>query len=158
MSTEYIHYGSTKFVPHLFEPIRNHKVATKPKGGLWASPVGCGFGWKEWCEREHFVGCHEENSFTFTLSEDANILYINSVDDLNSLPKAKTLIPTELTWTNLDFEKLYENGVDAIQVNMSEEVCTDISNGLYFRLYGWDCDSILVMNKDVISIGTETNK
>ena len=158
MGVKYVHYGSKHFDPLRFTPVSNQEVLTKPKGGFWASPIGCKFGWKEWCEREGFADCDLENSFTFTLSEDANILHLNSVDDLDNLPRAKHRFSVKSAWAQLDFEKLYESGIDAIQLNLSEEVCTDISNGLYFRLYGWDCDSILVMNKDVISIPTEANK
>ena len=43
----------------------------------------------------------------------------------------------------LDFEKLSKE-YDAIEVNISE--CRD----LYYSLCGWDCDSILIMNSDII--------
>ena len=43
----------------------------------------------------------------------------------------------------LDFEKLSKE-YDAIEVNISE--CRD----LYYSLYGWDCDSIVIMNPDII--------
>ncbi|MFR3519297.1 MAG: hypothetical protein ACLTT4_12785 [Coprobacillus cateniformis] len=43
----------------------------------------------------------------------------------------------------LDFEEL-KRQYDAIEVNISNDY------GLYWKLYGWDCDSILVMNSDVV--------
>jgi len=43
----------------------------------------------------------------------------------------------------LDFNKLKEE-YDAIEVFISSD------SRLYRALYGWDCDSILIMNKDVI--------
>ena len=39
---------------------------------------------------------------------------------------------------------------DAIELHLSEEVVDDYLESLYFKLYGWDCDSILIMNKDII--------
>ena len=58
------------------------------------------------------------------------------------LPKYKSefYMPT---WIVLDFEKL-SHKYDAIEVNISSD------DELYYKLYGWDCDSILVMNPDVV--------
>ena len=50
-----------------------------------------------------------------------------------------------------DFEQMVTDGWDAIELHLSD---TDISWGndsLHFRLYGWDCDSILIMNPKIIS-------
>lgn len=40
---------------------------------------------------------------------------------------------------------------DGIELHISEET-TDLDkyDELYFALYGWDCDSILIMNPDVV--------
>ena len=43
----------------------------------------------------------------------------------------------------LDFEKLSKE-YDAIEVFISKD------EQLYWDLYGWDCDSILIMNSDII--------
>ena len=146
---KYIHYGHKKFERFIFCSIQNREWCTKPHGGLWASPVDAKFGWSGWCAREEFRECNEDNSFTFTLREGANVLHIRSIKDLDDLPQIDDAFPT---WCELDFEKLLESGVDAIELHLSEE---DVSNltvceGLYWSLYGWDCDSILIMNPDVI--------
>ena len=52
MGKTYIHYGATQL--HEIQPVKNERFFSKPTGGLWASPVDEPFGWKEWCEREHF--------------------------------------------------------------------------------------------------------
>ena len=39
---------------------------------------------------------------------------------------------------------------DAIELHLSDEVTDDYLESLYFKLYGWDCDSILIMNPDII--------
>lgn len=56
---------------------------------------------------------------------------------------------TDLSFTCLktvDFEKLIEDGVDAIEFNISNDW------DLYMALYGWDCDSTLILNPDVIEV------
>lgn len=143
MSKKYIHYGSNRFLPEAVIPIRNCPGFTKPYGGLWASPVDAEFGWKEWCDRENFRECNLKNSFTFTLTPEANVLTISSVEEAKRLPQVRD----ELTlpwWVIPDFEKLREQGYDAVELKLSEDW------RLYQTLYGWDCDSILVMNSEVV--------
>lgn len=148
MTNKYIHYGHKEFRRDWFQPIKNDPegLGSKPVGGLWASNVLAECGWKWWCEDTNFRECSEENSFTFSLKEDANVLRIESIKDLESLPKCKSLLAEQLEvnipWVLLDFEALQKSGVDAIEV--------DMNMGLYFALYGWDCDCILVMDPDVI--------
>lgn len=115
---------------------------SKPRGGLWASDIKAKYGWKDWNKSENFTECSKENSFIFTLSDDANILHINSIKDLDSLPKIKSKFGLT-SWVVLDFEKLAEI-YDAIEVNISSDY------NLYYKLYGWDCDSIIIMNPDIV--------
>ena len=140
----YIHYGHTKFEKSVFNKIKNVDCSTKPKGGLWASDVESEHGWKEWCNENEFRDCDKENSFTFTLSDDAKILYIESVNGLESLPKGKDKFGLNFSsWYLLDFEKLAET-YDAVEVSISSDF------DLYYKLYGWDCDSIVIMNPDIV--------
>jgi hypothetical protein len=66
-----------------------------------------------------------------------NVLHIYSIKDLDSLPQIKNEFCS--SWVCLDFEKIMENGIDAIELHLSEEVpCEEsFSEGLYFKLYGW---------------------
>ena len=128
----YIHYGHTKFDKSVFNKIKNVDCSTKPKGGLWASDVEAEHGWKDWCEAEEFRDCKEENSFSFVLSDNAKVLYIESVNDLESLPKGKDKFGLNFSsWYLLDFEKLAET-YDAVEVSISSDF------DLYYKLYGWD--------------------
>lgn len=113
------------------------------EGGLWASGINAKYGWKDWNESEKFAECNKENSFIFTLSDSANVLYINSVKDLENLPKTLQNAFCFTSWISLDFEKLAEI-YDAVEVNISNDY------DLYYKLYDWDCDSILIMNPDVV--------
>lgn len=49
-----------------------------------------------------------------------------------------------MLWKALDFETLESSGVDAVEVNLSAD------RNLYYELYGWDCDSILIINPEII--------
>lgn len=146
--TEYIHYGSSELLQ--MQPIKNQHCWTKPSGGMWASPLKAKFGWKDWCLREQFHTGSLEQYFTFTLKEDAKIIHIYSIKDLKQLPKQKYNDLSEI-YEMLDFEVLAKD-YDGIELHLSEEkhVSRDISKCLYFRLYGWDCDSILLFNSDCI--------
>lgn len=137
---EYIHYGHKHFELNEFEPIRNIELFPKPLGGFWASPVDAEYGWKDWNEAEQFRECAEENSFKFQLKQSAKVLYIKTVDDLSGLPKAQDGFGDLVI---LDFEKLAEQ-YDAIEVTIG------FDRDLYYALYGWDCDSILIMDPDVV--------
>jgi hypothetical protein len=147
---EYIHYGHDSFRSELFVPIRNHEMFTKPHGGLWASAVNAPFGWKEWTERENFRKGSYTCSFRFRLKDEAKVCHIYRIRDLKGLPQVDNEF--NLTWCMLDFEKMLSDGWDAIELHLSEEDMTGVGflEGLYWQLYGWDCDSILVMNPDVI--------
>ena len=144
MSKKYIHYGHKKFDSNLFCPIKNRRCFTKPHGGLWASPVAAKFGWKNWNDGEHFCECREENSFIFTLRENAQVITIRSVEEAKRLPQNHDPEFDFDLWVTPDFEKLVESGYDAIELVLSADW------ELYLALYGWDCDSILILNPEVV--------
>ena len=141
-SDVYIHYGHHQFDSELFLEIKNRPFGwIKPYGGLWASNINAAYGWKDWCNDESFRECNEENSFKFTLKEGTKVLKIDNADLLKKLPVFDNYIMS----VHLDFEKLKQQ-YDAIEVIISND------NKLYWDLYGWDCDSILIFNKDCIDI------
>ena len=143
--SKYIHYGHKEFDIDKFIAPKNIQLFNKPIGGLWASKVDAKFGWKHWCAENDYCECSEGNAFTFDISENANVLYINCVDDVNKLPDQDT----DLTLTcikTVDFEQLIKNGIDAIEFNISKDW------DLYMALYGWDCDSTLILNPNIVEI------
>lgn len=131
----------------------------KPDGGLWGSPVDATYGWAEWCKETGYEIEKLETSFLFTLAEGANLLRVSSIEDLTELPKQQMNLyfPQEVcdmlyelesltTRAFLDFEALLASGVDAVQVDTRGAAGYEVRHALN----GWDCDSILVLNKDVI--------
>lgn len=154
MSNIYIHYGSKKFNEKKFEQIKNINFV-KPKGGLWASNINSKYGWKSWTERENFrVNEYNDNNFfKFKIKDESKVLVITDSNQLDKLPKAEKFKGFFDAFTLIDFEKLSKK-YDAIEVLFSEEKVNmlNYTDSLYYKLYGWDCDSILVMNKDAIEI------
>lgn len=145
----YIHYGSNVFDPTRGFPIRNRKYWTKPKGGLWASRKDASWGWKDWCEEENFRVYNLKNAFEFVLRDNANVVIVSTLKQLQSLPKA----PTEgLTISYcIDFEECLNRGIDAIELCWYGEEYSQVrKDNLYFELYSWDCDSIVILNPDIV--------
>lgn len=65
------------------------------------------------------------------------------------MPKAKNEINISSFYTP-DFEKMKNDGVDAIELHLSEDKSENYFEGLYYTLYGWDCDCILILNKYIV--------
>ena len=75
----YVHYGADKFD-------RNHPLSEpmwdKP-AGLWASPVGAKWGWKDFCQSEKFHTERLDHSFSFQLKKGTRILTVRKPEDIN---------------------------------------------------------------------------
>ena len=147
----YIHYGDDQFVPEKFGKVRNNGVWTKPdhRSCLWASPVESKFGWKDWCEMEGYDPTNGfDTSFRFVLKDDAHVAHIRTEEDMSKI--TPFIIPNSYLdfYHEYDFEKIAER-YDAIELHLTEDP-TGVRGQLYYLLYGWDCDSILILNPDVV--------
>lgn len=151
MSKRYIHYGHDKFDRNLFVPVRNGRHLNKPVGGLWASPVDAERGWYNWCKSNDFILGRLRTGFLFELSQNARVLELTP-DNVWELPEDKESLfirrPIEkrdfLSMVEaVDFEALARE-YDVLECSLSEYP------SLYWSLYGWDCDCILVLNPEVI--------
>ena len=146
----YVHIGHSEFDINRFQPISCREHFNKPFGGLWASPLDSSYKWEDWCEDNNFNDTIGQNKYTsdkqfkFKLKDSAKLLSITNSKQLNKLPQIEDEL-THSVFKILDFEKLQEE-YDAIEVLISND-CQ-----LYWDLYGWDIDSILVMNPDVIEV------
>lgn len=146
----YVHDGHSNFDINLFKHISCRENFNKPLGGLWASPVDSPYTWEQWCldnnfnytigEDKYFQG----EQFRFKLKDNARLLSITSAKQLDELPQIKNDLTSNI-YKILDFKKLEEE-YDAIEVLIS------MDHQLYWNLYGWDVDSIVVMNPDVIEL------
>ena len=104
-------------------------------------------------------------SFCFTLSDSANLLTLHSKEQLMDLPRLSPvdfyrrqsaagleilpdiscLIPEN--WCFLDYEKMSADGTDAIEIVNWPEFQETLAT--------WDCNSIYIMNPDIIHEMTE---
>lgn len=138
MGTKYIHYGSNAYDPDKFEEPINQPHFNKPDGGLWASPVDTDCGWKQFCESNNFSSGPMDQWFTFELDPAANVYEIQCKADVDRMPHKKH----DWMIREIDFEDMLLDGWDAVLFHANQE--TKIA------LWGWDCDSLLVLNRNVI--------
>ena len=124
------------------KPIQNNNFV-KPLGGLWSSPVNSECGWKDWCKSENFGDLN--SSFIFGIK--GNVLKIDSESDLEKMPWIKSTSYFEFP----DFEKMMKSGIDAIWLTENGQWATRMSRPR--DLYGWDCETVFVMNPKCICFG-----
>lgn len=144
---ELIHYGSNHYNDKLFKPIKNQNWV-KPSGGLWTSPIDSKWGWKDWCESENFHTNSLNKMFKLKFKPDSKVIVIDSLEDLKSLPTQSNQL--YLFQKYLDFEKL-SLVADAIWLTEKGQSETRLSYDI--NLYGWDCESVLIMNKNCFKYG-----
>lgn len=132
-----ITYGhGNVFKPELIRPIKN-RMFIKPDGGLWASPKDSNYGWSDWCKENDFG----DLSSKFELIYEGNTIIISKTSCLKKLiiqpgwDKRYYFYP--------DFEMMLQLGVDGIFLTEQGEENTRFSIP---GLYGWDCESLLVLN------------
>lgn len=153
----YRHYGISEFDADLFKNIRNRHHWNKPNGGFWASDIEAPRSWKDWCKSECFKLESFGTHIDFKLRADTKVLKIYNKDDfdramLNDFIRScfdenRMLLNSWLSSEAevIDFERLATQ-FDAMEVYAGSD------GFLYDAFYGWDCDSIVVFNKDKIVV------
>ena len=140
-SLRLIHYGSSKYDADLFRPISDEPFRNKPKGGLWTSPIDASFGWNEWTIAEDFKRSDEY----FEVDFKGTVLRINSIRDMNKLPWIEHGEMHFITFQAMCVPDFY---YDAI--HLTEKGETETRFAFPKSLYGWDCETVFVMNPDSI--------
>lgn len=143
----FIHYGHSHFDRSMFEPIRNDEISllNKPHGGLWASPTNGRNTWKQWCEAEQYRECSDDCCFHFKLLASARIARIETIKDYEKLPKRPfdNILFFEPRFLTLDFEEIRKHYDAILYIRNKELDCPG-------PMTTWDCDSLLVLNPDVV--------
>lgn len=150
MTDIYIHYGHPFYNKDFVNKIENVMCFVKPYGGLWASRVNAKYGWYDWCTDNEFRLDKLNTHFKFVLTDDARVVQLRSVDDIytNELPQLHPIIEQSHS-IYLDFEKCVSIGIDAIEVTLDTDN-KPFWDTLRWALYGWDCDSILILNPEIV--------
>lgn len=163
--TIYIHYGNDHYEKKEVD-LSTKGFITKPlKAALWGSPEDAGYSWKDWSEDQEWNLDALEKSFKFKLKGGSKILFIRSEKDIDELdenlktntnvdnyfPKYTSVFSilrsimdsiTPENYSTIDFSKLRENGIDAVEI--------EFNGYTHDAFYGWDCDSICVLNPDAV--------
>ena len=151
-----------KFDPTRFNKIENIPGFCKPKGGLWSSPEKSEWGWIDWCESEEFrLDKVRASSFRFKLRAKSKVYKIDSIIDLLRVPYTKRKYEG-LSYMSfmamekiIDFEKMAAE-YDAIWLTVQGESQTrwpmDYRFSDNFNLYGWDCETLLVLRPECIEV------
>jgi len=145
-----VKYGSAAFDPKQFKPVTRHNyLQCKPDGGMWACPVDSEYGWKHWCEGERF-SADLDVSFTFTY--EGRYIVIDKLADLDDLTWT---IPEELKGLHgfcgceyIDFANSLAKGIDAVHLTVEGQNRT--RHTFPRNLYGWDCESVLILNPNKV--------
>lgn len=91
----------------------------------------------------------DDCSFKFVMRDENKIAVISTLAQLRRLPHIEN--PIIRSSYLIDFEKCLRIGIDAIELCWYGEEFEKVASGdLYFELYGWDCDSIVVLNPDAV--------
>jgi len=122
----------------------------KPRGGLWCSPLDSDYGWRNWCQNNGFVDAEHDQRVIFDV-DMSNFVVIDSAEDM------KTRLPWILFVDGysmaIDFEKIVHEGVDGI--HLTKNGYAEAEFAYPESLYGWDCETILILNDRCIR-STET--
>lgn len=146
---EYVNYSREGFNKKLFNEISNDNWI-KPHGGLWACRADSTYQWIDWCKDSDFRLDKYKVPFMFELEDTANILQIKTPEDFKLLcpyviESYTDPIRSEISFRSIDFVKMARDGYDGMEVFPVTGYPT-----IYWALYGWDVDSIVLFNMHCI--------
>ena len=148
----YITYGSRKYDPAKFDPIKNRKDLVwlnKPFGGLWAADVDTDT-WINFCKENSFSRrkYNKRNSFKFQIVPTARILKIDSEKTASNIIKKYS---RKLKKSNREDINIFNKySLDFEKIMKDYDVIDYVDSECQSKFPFWDVDCILVLNKNVV--------
>ena len=158
----YITYGfKIDDIKNIKTDLRNSGVM-KPKSALWGSPIDAEYGWKEWCESEHYIPGNKKpfeeyadeyfgTYFTWTLKEGSKVYTVSNMEDIEKLESLKIIYKDTRFYGGytIDFIEAYNQGYCAVELT---DPCMGhrFYNELEMLFNSWDCESIVVLDPSKI--------
>lgn len=150
----YVHYGAKSYARENFETIKDRDYSNKPDGGLWACACQAKNSWQSWCIENNFRRTNLGEYFYFNLSPTANILRIKSLEDCKELIlRPVGYMHEEYLDSNyevIEYRACMESGIDAIEYKYDVASELEEFEEINKIMWGWDCDSVLILNPDII--------
>jgi len=157
------YFSDKAFDKKLIAPIENRHW-NKPNGGLWVSPLleDNVSEWSKWTQEEAFSYNSVSDAFIQEINfhEDSKVLMIDSREDFNKIIEIYGIdnAPYGISSKVFDFEKMSKDW-DVVWLTDSGQWETRYDEDDRIagpNLYGWDLESMLVLNKNcIISAGEQ---
>lgn len=130
--------------------LNSRGIINKPCEAWWGSPLDAEYGWKEWCESEEFGNYDFDNPIQWKLKSNTNILQIDMDDIIDYEHRLLKYIDRISTLDrSLNFYRLLDDNISTVQL-MDACIGHAFINRIELMFNGWDCESICVLDKDVI--------
>lgn len=98
---------------------------------------------------EFLSGLRRRTLISVYHAKPEKVAVIHNLNDLRQLPMVRDVPPG--MWEEIDFVECLRRGIDAVELCWyGEEYQDQRADDLYLALYGWDCDSIVVLNPDAV--------
>ena len=117
----------------------------KPCGGLWCSPLDSKWDWSDWCRSESYGDIDNQSKVILDI-DTTNLVIIDCIEDME----------TKLSWymfhdkfEAIDFENMVRKGIDGIYLTEKGQEDTRWSRSR--SLYGWDCETVLILNERCVN-------
>lgn len=136
--TTYRTYGF-KFDITKFKDIKNNGGWNKPIGGLWSCKlINNRTPWLDFIKENPELMRDTNTYFDFNIKDNARILKLHTTKDYDNM------------MAKYSYEAFFKKNIDFEAIAKDFDMIDFKVRNLYFELMGWDLDSVLILNKNII--------
>lgn len=136
--TNYRTYGFM-FDINKFKDIQNNGGWNKPIGGLWSCKLINNITpWLDFITENPELMRDTNTYFDFNIKDNARILKLYDTEDYDNM------------MAKYSYEDFFNKNIDFEAIAKDFDMIDFKVRNLYFELMGWDLDSVLILNKNVI--------